>query len=61
MICNSEEERNQRGAEFKTEEDFYKEILESKGKNIVLLELLEKSEEYEGNLKERMRELEEKI
>ena len=61
LMCNLEKERNKKGAEFKIEKYFYKETAEIRCKYSALLELLEKSEESEENMKEMMCKLEELI
>ena len=56
LTRNSDKEKSQEGAGFKTEEEFCKEMVEIRCVNIILLELLEKSEESKGKLKEKMYE-----
>ena len=59
LMCNLEEARSKDSDGIKREEDFCREMVEIRHQNVSLLELLEKSEESEGKLKERTRELKE--
>ena len=58
MTYNSDKEMHQGCIRFKTGDDFCEEIVDMRCKNVVLLELLEKSIESKGRLKERTSELE---